>query len=203
MNINKKKYAAIRLTVCGVLAALSIIFYTLLEFPVPGAYGFLKVNPSDIPAILAGIFLSPFYAIGVIAIRCIVHLMNTTTGGLGEVVDFVIAIASVLMFILPVKLIQLKPDLTAKRTAISYIVGVLAATVAAVIAGALINLVTFKAFMGLMAPTVPVNWAMTKDFILFGGTPCTLLRSALNFGAAVVICPILAPTLKRIYSLSV
>ena len=78
------------ITTVGVLSALSIILY-FIEFSLFGLFPtFLKIDLSDVPAILAGISFGPIAGVGIELIKNIVHflLVNRTPFGSGEIGNF-------------------------------------------------------------------------------------------------------------------
>jgi len=67
------------------MAILSTISFILMyiEMPIPGIFpDFLKIDISDIPAILGGMSFSPIVGVGIVVVKNIVHAITaTTTGG--------------------------------------------------------------------------------------------------------------------------
>lgn len=90
MNSNNTK----TITTVGIFSALSIILY-FLEFPFFSFFPpYLKIDLSDIPAILAGISAGPVAGVGVQLIKNLVHfLIKSETGGIGEIANFVTGVA--------------------------------------------------------------------------------------------------------------
>lgn len=81
----------------GILAALS---YVLMFFPkVPGVIPtapWLDIDFSDVPALLASVVISPLAGVFVVAIKNILHLTASSTGGVGELSNFICGAALVL-----------------------------------------------------------------------------------------------------------
>lgn len=71
---------------------LSVIAFVLmmLESQLPFFPEFLKLDLSDLPALIAGLALGPLAGVAVEAIKNILHLLMTTTGGVGELANFVV-----------------------------------------------------------------------------------------------------------------
>jgi Predicted membrane protein len=78
------------ITTVGVFSALAIILY-LVDFPVAFLFpAYLKIDFSDVPAILAGVSAGPFAGIMVQLVKNIIHfLMKSETGGVGEMANFI------------------------------------------------------------------------------------------------------------------
>jgi riboflavin transporter FmnP len=88
-----KKIAFI--TTAGVLAAIaSILRY--LETPLPLLPAFLKIDFSNIPALIGGFALGPWASVAILLIKNLLYLPATGTGGVGEIADFVVSLTLVL-----------------------------------------------------------------------------------------------------------
>ncbi|MGE5494325.1 MAG: ECF transporter S component [Burkholderiales bacterium] len=83
------------LATAGILAAASTIL-RFLETPLPMIPGFLKIDFSNIPALLGGFALGPAAGAAILLIKNLLYLPVTQTGGIGEIADFVISLALIL-----------------------------------------------------------------------------------------------------------
>ncbi len=63
----------------------------LLEFPLPFFPPFLRLDFSDVPALLTGFALGPVAGLGVVFMRNLLHLTVTATMGVGELANFLIS----------------------------------------------------------------------------------------------------------------
>jgi len=86
MNAKSTKF----ITTVGIFSALAIILY-LVDFPVAFLFpAYLKIDFSDVPAILTGVAAGPLAGVMVQLIKNIVHfLMKSETGGTGEIANFI------------------------------------------------------------------------------------------------------------------
>ncbi len=92
--MRKQNKALHYITRCGVLSAIAIIlFMPLFEIPV---IAFYKLDFSTLPAILAGFAMGPVQAAVVILIKDLFHLTMSSTGGIGELADFLMSCAYVI-----------------------------------------------------------------------------------------------------------
>ncbi len=82
------------MAVVAIMAALSIALM-MLEFSVPLVPFFLKFDVSDFPAILTSFAISPVAGVAVCFLKNVLHLFFTTTGGVGELANFIISAAFV------------------------------------------------------------------------------------------------------------
>lgn len=83
-------YEAKTKTVTGI-AMLSALAYILMFFEVPIPMllpGFIKMDFSELPALIAAFAYGPISGVAVCLIKNLIHLMNTQTGGVGELVNF-------------------------------------------------------------------------------------------------------------------
>lgn len=108
------------LTITAILGALSAVFQ-LFEIPVPVLVpGFVKLDFSDLPAILATFLVSPLSGVIVCLIKNVIHIATSSSVGIGELANFLTSAACVL----PAGIIyKLKP--TKKTAVVAMLVGAL------------------------------------------------------------------------------
>lgn len=83
------KSKARTLAVCAMMSAISGILM-ILEFSVPFVPFFLKLDISELPALITSFSLGPWYGIAVCLVKNLINLPFTTTGGIGEIANFLI-----------------------------------------------------------------------------------------------------------------
>src|SRR5690625_7813789 len=76
MMKKKSSNRLVRMIVISLLAALSIVLF-FISFPLPMLPPYLKVDFSDVPALIAGIIFSPLAGIIVIGLKNIIYLIAT------------------------------------------------------------------------------------------------------------------------------
>jgi len=79
----------------GILAAISTVL-RFLETPLPFLPTFLKLDFSNIPALIGGFALGPLASTAILLVKNLIYLPFTQTLGVGEVADFVISLTLVL-----------------------------------------------------------------------------------------------------------
>ena len=79
----------------GMLSAIAIILFMPM-FEIPLFLPWMKLDLSTLPALLAGFAMGPLYGLCVIVIKCLVHIPMGSTGGIGELADFLCSSAMVL-----------------------------------------------------------------------------------------------------------
>ena len=77
-----------KLTRTAILAAVAtILFYIEVPVGVP----FYKLDFSTLPSILAGFAMGPLYGLATVAIKDLLHLLTSTSGGIGQLADFLMS----------------------------------------------------------------------------------------------------------------
>ncbi len=100
--MKNKKYL-LSLTLCGIMSAISVVlqlpfFEISLPFIIPD---FVKLDLSDLPALLTAFSAGPLWGGLVAVIKNTVHLAYSTTSGIGELANGLMGIA----FVVPAGLI--------------------------------------------------------------------------------------------------
>ena len=89
-SIKASRFSKVR-TMTGV-AMLSAVAYVLMffEFAVPLMPSFIKLDFSELPALIGGFAYGPAAGVAICLIKNIIHLLNTQTGGVGELSNFIL-----------------------------------------------------------------------------------------------------------------
>lgn len=95
-----KKVNVRYLTVTAMLSAIAYILM-FLDFSVPFMPSFIKMDLSELPALIGSFAMGPVCGVVVCLIKNVLHLFITTTGGVGELSNFILGAA----FVLPAGLI--------------------------------------------------------------------------------------------------
>ncbi len=181
MNISQKTR---RLTITAVLAAVAAALMTL-EMPLPFMPPFLKIDPSSIPILIGGFVLGPVSAVVMALIKAMVHALSTTTGGVGELADFIITSS----FAVTAALIY-KNNHTKKGALLACLGGVTAITITGALANKLLLIPFYSTIMpmeSIFAICGKVNPLIhdLNSYIIFGVIPFNMLKgiiiSALTF----------------------
>lgn len=168
MNLRK----SITIALMGVLSFI-IMF---LEVPLPIFPEFLKIDFSDIPAIIVGFSFGPVAGIAVELLKNVLHLLRTTTSGVGELANFLVGSA----FIIPAAYVYRKNHKIG-----SMITGLILGTIFMAVVGALANyyiLIPFyQNFMPIdaiigMAAAVNNRVVDLKSLIIYAIVPFNLVK---------------------------
>ena len=75
------------ITMTALLAAISYVL-AFLEFPVPLSPSFARMDLSDLPALIGTFAFGPVTGVMIELIKNILQLLSTSTGGIGELANF-------------------------------------------------------------------------------------------------------------------
>jgi len=101
MRMQEKQSNKVRyLAVTAMLAAMATVLM-MLNFSVPFMPSFIKLDISEMPALIAAYSMGPLSGVAVCLIKNLVNLTMTQTGGVGELSNFLLGVA----FVLPAGLI--------------------------------------------------------------------------------------------------
>ena len=82
------------LAVTGMLSAIGFILM-YIEFSVPIMPGFIKADLSELPALIGAFAYGPSCGVLVCLIKNLLHLTVSTTGGVGELANFILGVVFV------------------------------------------------------------------------------------------------------------
>jgi len=103
---NKTARKGINVRMMTVTAMMSAVAFVLMMFDMstPVMPTFIKLDFSELPALIASFSMGPLSGVMVCLIKNLLHLLMTTTGGIGELSNFVLGAC----FVLPAGLIYKK-----------------------------------------------------------------------------------------------
>ncbi len=78
-----------RLTMTGMLSAVAFLLM-FFDFSVPFMPAFIKMDLSELPALIGAFAMSPLSGVLICLIKNLLHLMRTSTGGVGELSNFLL-----------------------------------------------------------------------------------------------------------------
>ena len=98
--VGKKRINVRYMTATAMLSALSFVLF-FIQFSTPLTPEFLKMDISELPALIGSFSMGPVYGVLICLIKNLLHLTITSTGGVGELSNFLLGVA----FVLPAGLI--------------------------------------------------------------------------------------------------
>lgn len=145
---NKKSIT--KLSVVAMLSAVSFALF-LLEFPVIPSLGHLKLDFSDIPALVCGIIYGPFSAVVVEFIKNLIEMLVKGVGtqmGFGNLMNFIVGCAYVVPFTACYRKFK-KSNKSIKAILIGSVFGLVSILIFGFIANYFIAPLFFKYFLGI------------------------------------------------------
>lgn len=158
--------------VIGMLSSISFVLM-LLNFPLPALPPFLKVDFSDVPALIAAITMGPVAGILVALFKNVLYWIfsGSPTGvPVGEMANF----ATSILFMLPVYAIYRKIA-SSKGLLLGLVAGVLAMTIGMSVLNYFVFLPMYTYFLNAPALT----GSAMRDIIVLGILPFNLIKGIL------------------------
>ncbi len=171
------KSRTVKLCVVGVMSALATVIYMFFpEIPLVPGVDYLKIDFSDMPAVLCGIMMGPTSGIAVEVIKNVIHLFRTTTVGIGELMNIGIGCAMILTVSLCGSGLSkwLKKD---KLSPAVYFLSAAAGIAATILAGWVLNAVLTPVYFSLAG--IPITWASVFAGVV-GSTLLNTVKAAFN-----------------------
>lgn len=187
MKSDSKSVNTKYIAVTAVLSAIAAILMQL-EFSVPFVPSFLKLDFSELPALLASFICGPISGVLVCLIKNVFKLITTQTGGVGELCNFLLGAS----LVIPVGLIS-KKNKSLKNIVTASVVGALCMAVCSLPINYYISYpVYIKLFMpgdtilSLYRAIYPGTRSLVHALIIFN-MPFTFIKAAADAAAAVII----------------
>lgn len=165
------------LTRAAVLAAISLIlFMPAFELALPFFPPWLKLDISAVPVLLAGFAMGPVGGLAVQAVKSLLHLFWSSTGGVGELADFLMGVS----LMLPAALLY-RYRKNFRTALIGLLAGIVCATVVGLLSNYYIMLPLYTQSMSMeevIGAAASSNAAITdvKGYLVYGVLPFNLLK---------------------------
>ncbi len=182
----------------AILGAISVLLFELIEIPVVAFY---KLDFSGVPVMLAGFALGPVNGLITLAIKDLIGIIFSETGGIGEAADFFMLAA----MLLPAALFY-KKNRTRKTALAGMAVGTLAMTIMGVVLNyfvliplyaTLFNMTTAD-IVAMASKAVPAADSLLK-VVLFITAPFNILKGVVVSVITYALYGYLSPILKKGY----
>ncbi|AOT70001.1 ECF transporter S component [Geosporobacter ferrireducens] len=181
------------------ISILAVIAYLImfLEIPVMFFPGFLKIDLSDIPALIGAFAMGPAAGIMIELVKNILHFITkTTTGGVGELANFLVGIALIIPAAIAYRQYQSK-----KAAVTGMIIGTLVMGIMGGIANYYILLPFYAKIMPMeqiIAWSAAANGAIVdmKTLILYAIIPFNILKGIVVAVITSMLYKKLSPILK-------
>ena len=193
--MNKTTYRTHRLVTSAMLGAVASMLM-FFNFNVPLMPSFIKMDFSELPALLAAYSYGPVAGVTVCLVKNIVNLMSSSTGGVGELSNFMLGC----MFVVPAGLVY-KKFRSKKGAFAGAFLGAVSMAVFSVITNYYIVYPVYTAFMpmevimGMYQAILPSVNSLWQALIIFN-MPFTFIKGVLNLLMCMFIYKPLSPLLK-------
>ncbi len=189
-----------KIAVIAMLSALAAVIQ-LLEIPVPMLIpSFIKLDFSELPALIASFVVSPWAGIPVCLVKNLIKLTTTSSAGVGELANFLIGI----FMVVPAGLIYHR-----KKTKKTALFACLAGSVTSALVSVFVNyFISYPAFYMFMAPEEAVLSAYQAilpdvdnifEALLIFNMPFTFVKMLLDSMITFVVYKPLSNALKRVW----
>lgn len=185
-----------KMTVTAMLSAVSAVLM-FIDFSVPIMPSFIKLDISELPALLASFSLGPVYGIVVCLIKNLVNLARSTTSGVGELCNFLLGA----VFVFTAGMVYKKM----KSRKGAFVGALIGAFVMAVLSLPLNYYVTYPIYANfipmegiigmyqVILPSVKSLW----DCLLVFNAPFTFVKGLIDVGLTFLIYKRLSPILHK------
>ncbi|EOD00402.1 ECF transporter S component [Caldisalinibacter kiritimatiensis] len=196
----KERVTTKSLTKISILSVLAFLIM-FIEVPLWFTPEFLKVDLSDIPALIGAFALGPLAGVAIEFVKNILHmtLKGTVTGGVGELANFIVGS----VFVYTASILYYKRK-TFKRAIIGMILGTIAMTIVASLANYFVLIPMYAKIFGapieyFVELSSKVNGFVVdfKSFILFGIAPFNLLKGIMVSAITIPLYKKISPILHK------
>ena len=176
------------LTVIALMAAISYIL-AFLEVPMPLAPSFARMDASDVPALLTTFALGPVAGTVVELIKNVLQALSTSTGGIGELANFLMGAS----LVFTAGLIY-KQKKTRKMAVVSCVAGSVAMGIMAAIMNYFVLLPMYQ-IIASFAEVIP--FIHTKlDVVLYSALPGNILKGLIVSVITMLVYKRVSPAMK-------
>ena len=184
-----------------VTAMLSAVAFALIffEFSIPFLVpSFIQMDLSELPALIGAFAMGPWYGVIICLIKNLIHLLITTTGGVGELSNFILGAA----FVLPAGLIYQRKK-TKKNAVIGSVLGAAFMALLSVASNYFIVYPVYTAFLpmdtilAMYQEILPSADTLLKCLVIFN-MPFTFVKGMLSVIITLLIYKHISPIIKGV-----
>ena len=191
---NKKLYA---ITASALLGAIGFVLMAI-EISLPIMPSFIKLDFSELPALIATFAYGPLYGVAVCFVKNFLHLFITNTAGVGELANFLMGV----FFVVPAGLIYNKMK-SRKGALIGSLLGAAVMAVACVFINLFITypiyykiLIPEQVILSMYQAILPSVDSILKSLVIFN-LPFTFAKGILVSLICFFVYKKLSPILKK------
>ena len=184
-----------KLTVTAMLAAVATVLM-FFSFNVPLMPSFIKMDFSELPALIAAFSMGPLSGVVVCLVKNLVNLFFTSTGGIGELSNFLLGVC----FVLPAGLIYRKKS-NLSGAIVGSLVGAAAMAVLSVFTNYFVVYPIYTGFMPMeaimgMYQAINPNVENLLQALLMFNMPFTFIKGMCSAVITIAVYKGIAPALK-------
>lgn len=194
MNTKKKNLRMIAVT--AIMSALSAVLM-FVEFSIPIMPSFIKLDVSDLPALITSFAFGPVCGVAVCLVKNLVHLFVTATFGVGELSNFILG--AIFVFVAGM---FYKRHHNRKYA----LIGAMAGDLAMAVLCFFVNLffvypiyiklmLPEEAILGMYRAILPSVDSLWKAILIFN-VPFTFVKGLISVAITFIVYPKLSPILK-------
>lgn len=183
------------LTVTAMLSAVGFILM-FLEFSVPFMPGFIKMDLSELPALIGAFSMGPMCGVMVCLIKNLLHLFVSSTGGVGELSNFILGAS----FVLPAALIY-RHKKNRKSALLGSVLGAVVMGIFSIFSNYFItypvyyNFMPKEAILAAYQAILPSVKSILQCLICFN-MPFTMIKGLFSVAITFLIYKPISPVLK-------
>lgn len=198
---SQEKKARLNVRYMTMTAMLSAVAFVLmfLDFPIPFLMpSFIQMDLSELPALIGSFAMGPLYGVLICFVKNLIHLLITSTGGVGELSNFILGAA----FVLPAGLIYQRKK-SKKNAIIGSFVGAAAMAVLSVASNYFIVYPVYTAFMpmdtiiSMYQEILPGADSLLKCLVIFN-MPFTFVKGMFSVVITLLIYKHISPIIKGV-----
>lgn len=195
----QKKFNARKLAVTAVMGAVAAVLM-FLSFSVPVIPSFVKLDFSELPALIAAFSMGPLSGAAVCFVKNLVNVLFTSTAGAGELCNFLMGVT----FVVPAGLIY-KKQKNLKGAVIGSLVGAAVMAVCSLPINYFISYPAYSLFYGLttdiilgMYRAINPNVGSLFDALLWFNAPFTFVKGLCDVVLTFLVYKRLSPVIKKL-----
>lgn len=167
MQKSKQSSRLVKLVILALLGSISLILF-FLNFPLPFLPPYLKIDFSDVPALMASLIFSPLAGVIVVLIK---NLLYLAVSGSGDPIGVFANLLAGIMFVVPVSVIYHKYHKGVKSVVTGLVTGTIILAIGMSVLNYYLILPAYSWFMG---------WDMSEQMVwgavLVGVFPFNLIK---------------------------
>lgn len=193
---NQRTSTLRKITVTAIMSAMATVLM-FLDFSIPIVPSFIKMDVSELPALITSFAFGPWWGVLVCLIKNLIHLTATTTSGVGEISNFLLGAVFV-----AVAGCFYKYRHNRKFAFIGSLAGALAMAVAAMFINLYVVypiymkiLIPEEAILGMYQAILPSVDSLWKAILIFN-VPFTFVKGMISVIITFIIYHKISPILK-------